>query len=365
MTDTIFLVNPETKKLKAVYPVKLSDIGMREVQDLEEWVKNHPEILGDEFLIISSEFNRFDKSNRRIDVLAVDKKKKLVVIELKLEADKTFADLQAIRYAAFCSTMVTDDIVEALSRHRGVSPEDSRKILREYWNVDELPDVDDKPRIVLAASSFDDQELTSTVLWLRTFEVDISCVELTPYKIADTKQIILVPKVLIPLPEAKEYQVRVERKQATQAREKAISSQFQQFWEKVAARFNETDSKLKIEKIHKGCYQQIQTGIKSVHYEFLIRRGSLLDIAIHYETQDKDKNYRMLSVLLHHKDQITKGITYEFSSSPAENKHASAFFTIPCENGYDSETIITQAVNLMNIFIDRTLDILRNSTSEE
>ena len=365
MTDTIFLVNPETKELAAIEPVKLSEIGMREVQDLEEWVKNHPEILGENFLIISSEFNGFDKSNRRIDVLAVDKENKLVVIELKLEADRSFADLQAIRYAAFCSTMVTDDIVAALSRHRSIDTEESVKILQGYWEVDDLPSVDDKPRIVLAASSFDDQEITSTVLWLRTFGIDISCVELTPYKIVDTNKIILVPKVLIPMPEAKEYQIRVERKQFTQIREKAITTQFQQFWEKVAARFNETDSPLKIDRIYTKYYQQIQTGVKSVHYEFLIRRGNLLDVAIHYETQDKDKNHKMLSSLLQHNDLITKDIAYEFSSSPVKNKYASAFFTIPCENGYDSEEIISSSVSLMDLFIKRTLDIVRNSSSEE
>jgi len=67
------------------------------------------------------------------------------------------------------------------------------------------------------AGSMSDSEITSTVLWLRSFDLDIRCLEITPYQIADAR-ILLVPRTIVPLPEAEQYQVRVERKEATRAR---------------------------------------------------------------------------------------------------------------------------------------------------
>jgi len=69
-------------------------------------------MLGEELLVITSEFSRFDKSNKRLDVLALDKFGTIVIIELKLTAEGSHADLQAIRYAAFCSTMTMANIID-------------------------------------------------------------------------------------------------------------------------------------------------------------------------------------------------------------------------------------------------------------
>ena len=217
MTEPIYLVDPATKNLTAVQPVSFSAIGIKERQDLEEWVIKHPEVLGEELLILTSEFSGFDVSKRRLDVLALDKDGSLVVIELKLDAAHSLADQQAIRYAAFCSTMTMQDAADALSEHATCSKADAAQQILDFVDADELPELDDRPRVMLAAGAFDDQELTSTVLWLRTFGIDISCVELTPFSMPGGDSIVLVPKTIIPLPEAKEYLVRVEKKSAAVA----------------------------------------------------------------------------------------------------------------------------------------------------
>ena len=55
------------------------------------------------------------------------------------------------------------------------------------------------------------QEITATVLWLRESDIDISCVKITPYKIDD--KLVIVPKVVIPLEEAKQYLIDIKRKE--------------------------------------------------------------------------------------------------------------------------------------------------------
>jgi len=234
VTEPIYLVDPTTKNLTAVQPVSFSAIGIKERQDLEEWVINHPQVLGEDLLILTSEFSGFDLSKRRLDVLALDKDGSLVVIELKLDAAHSLADQQAIRYAAFCSTMTMQDAADALSEHATCSKADAAQQILDFVDADELPELDDRPRVMLAAGAFDDQELTSTVLWLRTFGIDISCVELTPFSMPGGDSIVLVPKTIIPLPEAKEYLVRVEKKSAAVAEgEKKLSETYKlylEFW---------------------------------------------------------------------------------------------------------------------------------------
>ena len=85
MSELLFIVDPVSKQLASVNPVSFEDIGVKERQDLETWVTSHPLVLGEELLVVTSEFDRFDRSDRRLDVLSLDKKGYLVVIELKLD----------------------------------------------------------------------------------------------------------------------------------------------------------------------------------------------------------------------------------------------------------------------------------------
>ena len=76
---------------------------------------------------------------------------------------------------------------------------------------DEPPVIDDTPRIVLVAGDFR-QEVTTTVLWLvDNFEnMDIRCVRLQPFEVGG--RILVSSEVIIPLPEAEQYRLSVQRK---------------------------------------------------------------------------------------------------------------------------------------------------------
>jgi len=87
------------RSAQAVPPTSLSALNLKERSDLQEWVIQSPEILGEELLVVATEFDRFDKTSERLDVLALDQQGKLVVVELKRSAVRTTADMQALRYA--------------------------------------------------------------------------------------------------------------------------------------------------------------------------------------------------------------------------------------------------------------------------
>ena len=74
------------KRKKSLTPCKETEFrshGLLQRQDLSKWVEQYPAILGEELLIISSEYDRFDKTHERLDLLAIDKEGTLAVIELK------------------------------------------------------------------------------------------------------------------------------------------------------------------------------------------------------------------------------------------------------------------------------------------
>ncbi|WP_372909500.1 hypothetical protein [Salinigranum sp.] len=52
---------------------KLAELGLRERDDLQEWVIEEPRILGEELLIVTSEYAGFENTLDRLDVLAIDR----------------------------------------------------------------------------------------------------------------------------------------------------------------------------------------------------------------------------------------------------------------------------------------------------
>ena len=66
------------------------------------------------------------------------------------------------------------------------------------------------PCVVLVAGGFR-PEVTTTVLWLiDNFEMDIRCVRLRPFVVGE--RTLVHSEVIIPLPEAEQYRLGVQRK---------------------------------------------------------------------------------------------------------------------------------------------------------
>jgi alkylated DNA nucleotide flippase Atl1 len=211
-----------------VDPEKFSSVGALEVQHLERWLKAEPSLLGEDLLIVASQLTGFDKTRDRPDLLAIDAAGKLVVIEIKRDESGSSQDLQALRYAAYISTLQADQVVELFASYRAsqygesLTQDEARKQLDAFaggGEALETLDEDEQPRIILVAGGFR-AGVTNTVLWLiRNFGLDITCVQLLPYTLDGS--IVLASTVLIPLPEAADFEVRLQekRRRATEVRE--------------------------------------------------------------------------------------------------------------------------------------------------
>lgn len=359
MSDLIYIVDPAKKVPQKIEPVSFSDLGIKERKDMQEWIIAHPELLGEDLLVITSEFDRFDKSNRRLDILALDSDGVLVIIELKLDANRTLADLQAIRYAAFCSTMIMEDVVNLYARFKNIKFEDASENICEFLKKDDLPQLNSRPRIILAAGSFDDQELTSSVLWLRNFDIDISCIELTPYRLPENNQIILVPRIIIPPPEAKDFQIKVEQKELHQVQQSKLKTEYKKLWEAVSAEFNKLDAQFKSNGKSSEMYQAVYVGDSRLHYGWILRkRSASLDVYLVFDSSDKQENMNFMEIIQAKQDEIKKDIELEFKVEPSGKRSAQAMFRLPFEGDFPAPGIANDAAKIMKILIERTWPII-------
>lgn len=201
-----------------------ADRGITERGDLQRLLKINIGVVAPDVLVISEEFGEWDDSKRRIDLLGIDRTASLVVIELKRDDDGGHMELQAIRYAAMVSRMTFLRAVKTYQTFldKCGSTIDARGAILGWLQTSE-PLRDDAVldvRIVLVSADFK-KELTTAVLWLREWELDIRCVKLKPYH--DGDGIILEVQQIVPLPEATEYQVSI-RNEAISRREAARDS---------------------------------------------------------------------------------------------------------------------------------------------
>tara|TARA_A100001391_G_scaffold116121_1_gene78590 strand:- start:644 stop:1702 length:1059 start_codon:yes stop_codon:yes gene_type:complete len=201
-------------QFRKIDETSFSIAGLRERQDLQRLLRTQIEIVSPNTLVIAEEFSQWEDSNRRIDLLGIDKDANLVVIELKRTEDGGHMELQSIRYAAMISAMTFARAVEVYTEFlKSIrSDEDARLSILEFLEWDE-PDEESfaqDVRLVLVSAEFS-KELTTSVIWLNERGLDIECVRIKPY--TDNGRILADIQQIIPLPEAEDYRVRLKEKQ--------------------------------------------------------------------------------------------------------------------------------------------------------
>ncbi len=204
LTDTKLTPIPETG-----FAVE----GLKERSDLQASIRDQIDIVAPDAMVLAEEYAQWDGSQRRIDLLALDKDANLIVIELKRTTDGGFMDLQAIRYASMVSSMTFEQAVQAHTAYlgsRGLDEDAGERILGFLgWEEADENEFAQQVHIILASAEFS-RELTTAVLWLRDHDVEIRCVRLQPYRVGDV--LLINAEQVIPLPEADEYHVKVREK---------------------------------------------------------------------------------------------------------------------------------------------------------
>ena len=200
-----------------IRPVEMTTFArelIRERADLQRILRDNISVVAPDVLVIAEEFSRWSDSNRRIDLLGVDRDGSLVIIELKRTEDGGHIELQALRYAAMVSPMTYEEAMDSFTEYltnRG-RIEDARQALNDHlgWDGTGDPPFNRRVRIVLVSLDFD-KEITTTVLWLTdVYSLDIRCVRLSPYRLEG--HLLINVQQIIPIPEATEYRVQLQKK---------------------------------------------------------------------------------------------------------------------------------------------------------
>lgn len=214
----------ENKLFQKIGETNFNNEGILERQHLQSALKTQIDVVAPNCLVISEEFSEWSESQRRIDLLAVDKEANLVVIELKRTDTGEFMELQALRYAAMVSTLTfvrASEIYQKYLDSMG-SEANAETALLDFlgWEEPQEDDFASDVRLVLVSANFS-KELTTSVMWLNERNLDIRCVRLIPYRYQD--KMLVDAQQIIPLPEAESYQIRIKQ-QSEERREARKSS---------------------------------------------------------------------------------------------------------------------------------------------
>lgn len=204
----MYMVDVLNKSLVQLKDTSFSSIGIRERFDVQEWIEGSPELLGEELLIIAKEL--ILPTGKRLDLLAVDRRANLVIVELKRDDSGGNVEMQAIKYASYISNFTAEDIFKCYATKLKSDENDAQIRVEEF--VDNIEALNQTQRIILVARDFQ-PEVASAVLWLRdNYQVDITCIRLRTYTNRNG-DLFITPDIIIPLPEAKDYIERREVKQ--------------------------------------------------------------------------------------------------------------------------------------------------------
>lgn len=201
----------------------MTDLGWRERDDLQGWVREHPDLIEPDLLLISEEFADWEGAGTpvhdRLDLLFLDPGGHLVVVELKRGSAPDRSESQALLYAAYCDQLSTRDLAEQYARTHGVEEAGAREAITAHAPLlaEEQPG---RVRVRLVAEDFP-AAVTSVVLFLREIgnggpeaaQLDIGCVKVTAYELPGGQHVVSA-QPLIPIPETEDYQVRRRRRQA-------------------------------------------------------------------------------------------------------------------------------------------------------
>jgi len=231
---SLYRVTPD--KLESVSRTTFAAENLLERKDMQRLLRRDITPIGDDLMVIDEEYGDWEDSNRRIDLLCLNKGGGLVVVEIKRTEDGGHMELQAIRYAAMVSSMTLEQVIKAYARAFGGDEDAARIGVLNFLQLDseEEAELTGEVRIVLVSADFS-TELTTAVLWLNQHDLDITCIRLRPYRMGN--EVLIDATQIIPLPEAADYEVKV-RAQEKQKRKVAGARQevFRKFWAQLIDR---------------------------------------------------------------------------------------------------------------------------------
>ena len=294
----MFRIDHKANRITKVKQVRFADLGFNERSHLQEWLANQPDALGEELLVIQKEFAGFDDTKERLDLLALDKKGGLVIIENKLDDSGRDVVWQCLKYASYCSTLSKSNIAEIFQQHldrEGVGGNAQERICQFLAHEDfgeVILNSGNEQRLIMVAAQFR-KEVTSTVLWLLKHGIRVQCFKATPFQ--DGEHLFLSLEQVIPLPEAEELMIGIsekEKEEQTTERGQATRHTLRtEFWHSTLEALERAGVDLFANvSPSRDHWLNAGSGLANVPYRMIFSRdGVRVEFAMDYASKEKNK----------------------------------------------------------------------------
>ena len=318
----MYKIDSNENRITEIPERSFTELGFKERENLQEWIANKPNVLGEELLIIQKEFADFSGTNERLDLLALDKDGTLVIIENKLDDSGKDVTWQALKYASYCSTLSEEQIREIyqefLDKENESGAPAEEKLAegklsgfygRDYKDISLNKNA--TPRIILIAGDFR-PEVTSTVLWLLNFGVRLKCFKATAYSL-DEGQFIHFEQI-IPTQGAEDHTIRMAEKNRE-------SKMRKEFWAKLIEAMNEKTDLFQNTTQGSGVPTWItaRSGVDGFGFNFVVTQTyGKVELNIHREDWEESK--RIFEELQKKKEQIASRFERPLSWKPSESR---------------------------------------------
>lgn len=195
----MYKLNKGDSQLKKLAETSLGEQNFLE-GNLKVWIANHPDVLGEDLLVLETE--HLLPTKLRIDILALDSNGNVVVVELKRDSSGSGVEWQAVKYASYCATLTTQDLCKSLSNWAHIDIDEARQRIREFTDEeivgDDLEGLNRDQRLILVAGQFH-PDVVSASDWLWKHNTDVRCVQLDCFMDTDGA-LLLNPQVILPIP---------------------------------------------------------------------------------------------------------------------------------------------------------------------
>lgn len=275
----MYLINEDKNDIERIEEVTFKSAGFKERANLQEWIAKNPQSLGEDLLIIQKEFSGFDDTKERLDLLALDKKGNLVVIENKLDDTGRDVVWQSLKYASYCSSLTSqgiEDIFDDYLQKYGNGARANQLLVDFFEDEDykEKLNLGNSQRIIMVAAEFR-KEVTSTVLWLFNFGLKIQCFKVAPYKLGE--KFLLDFSQIIPIKEAEDYVIKVAAKNREEVNSKEEVGNAENarlvFWTEFLREVNKENSLCSNLSPSKGAWIGIGIGVGGVNINLVVTRS--------------------------------------------------------------------------------------------
>ena len=308
----MYQIHKKDNTISAIQKSSFGNLQYKEREHLQERIANNPQALWEELLIIQKEFDGFNETKERLDLLALDTQGNLVIIENKLDDTGRDVVWQSLKYASYCSTLKKSDIITIYQSYLDKCNKwhIAQSELEEFfewqaWDEIEINSTQSQ-RVMLVAGNFR-KEVTSTVLWLMNYGLRIQCFKATVYVQWDNH--LLMVDQIIPIQDAEEYTIKMAEKQQEQIHIQTSQTTkhtlYKEFWGKLLPICNILTPLFANRSTSQDSRLYAGSGISWVSYAFVITK-SYCATELYLWHKVAEENLKIFDYLYLYKDAIEK-----------------------------------------------------------